>query len=198
MQTKRNKFTTRDMILVSLFAALTAIGAFIKIYNPLMPMVPFTLQFLFCAYAGILLGSRKGFYSQLLYVGIGLLGIPVFTKGGGFGYIFQPTFGYLIGFVIAGFVIGKLNETLMKNDKDINIIKMFISIMVGLIIVYGIGVSYIFMIVKLYKGVGSYTMGAAIATGFTPYIIPDTIMSLLVAISSSKILPILRRAGYTN
>ena len=74
------KLTIRQMIFVALFAALTAIGGFIRI--PLGP-VPFTLQFLFSAYAGVLLGARLGLYSQILYVGIGLLGIPIFTRGGG-------------------------------------------------------------------------------------------------------------------
>lgn len=189
---------TRDMILISLFAALTAIGAFIKIYNPVNPMVPFTLQFVFCAYAGILLGSKKGFYSQALYVGIGLFGIPIFTKGGGIGYVFQPTFGYLIGFIIAGYVIGKLNEFLSSKGQSISWLKMFISILVGLSIVYVIGVSYLFMIVKMYLGKTSYTVSAALASGFIPYIIPDITLSLIVAITSTKILPTLRRAGYIN
>ncbi len=97
------KLTTLDRIHISLFAALTAVGAFIKV--PFYP-VPFTLQFLFCAYAGMLLGARKGLYSQLLYVGIGLIGVPVFANGGGLSYVFQPTFGFLIGFIIAAFVMG--------------------------------------------------------------------------------------------
>lgn len=186
----------RDMNLISLFAALTAIGAFIKIYNPLNPTVPFTLQFLFCAYAGILLGSKKGFYSQMLYVGIGLLGIPVFTKGGGLGYIFQPTFGYLVGFVIAGFVIGKLNEIFMKKARKISVVRMYIAILIGLAIVYTCGIAHMMVIVKIYKGVASYTLGAALSAGFIPFIIPDMLLSLLVALTSVKIIPILKRAGY--
>lgn len=79
----------RDLILVAMFAALTAIGAFIKIP---IPYVPFTLQFLFCAFAGMILGARLGALSQIIYVAIGLAGIPVFTEGGGIGYVFKPTF----------------------------------------------------------------------------------------------------------
>ena len=71
------RLKTKDMILIALFAALTAIGAFIKIPTPL---VPFTLQYLFCAYSGILLGAKHGLYSQLLYLGVGLMGFPVFTQ----------------------------------------------------------------------------------------------------------------------
>lgn len=71
---------TRDLILVAIFAALTAIGAFIKIP---VPYVPFTLQYLFCALAGMILGSKLGALSQIVYVAIGLAGLPVFTEGGG-------------------------------------------------------------------------------------------------------------------
>lgn len=65
---------TRNMVLAALFAALTAIGAFLQIPTG---TVPITLQFLFTALAGLLLGWKWGAISQLLYVGIGLLGLPV-------------------------------------------------------------------------------------------------------------------------
>ena len=71
---------TRNMVLAALFAALTAIGAFLQIPTG---TVPITLQFLFTALAGLLLGWKWGAISQLLYVGIGLLGLPAFTQGGG-------------------------------------------------------------------------------------------------------------------
>jgi biotin transport system substrate-specific component len=182
------------MILVALFAALTAIGAFIKIYNPFNPLVPFTLQFLFCAYAGVLLGTRLGFYSQILYVGVGLLGIPVFTKGGGFGYIFEPTFGYLLGFIFCALIIGKLTEKLEK----VTFIRIFIPVIIGLLIVYGLGVPYLYMIVKHYFGKATFTFSAALAAGFIPYILPDIVLSILISITAVKIIPILRRTGYVG
>lgn len=186
------KLKTRDMILVALFAALTAIGAFIRVYNPFNPLVPFTLQFLFCAYAGALLGARLGLYSQMLYVGIGLIGIPIFTKGGGLSYVFQPTFGYLLGFILCAFIIGKLTEGLQK----VTFIRIFIPVILGLIVVYGFGVSYLYMIVKYYLNKEAFTAWGALAAGFTPYILPDLGFSVLISITSVKVIPILRRAGY--
>ena len=85
---------TRSLILAALFAALTAIGAFLKI--PLGAL-SLTLQFLFTAMAGVLLGPRWGAASQAVYVALGLAGLPVFTMGGGLGYVFQPSFGFLLG-----------------------------------------------------------------------------------------------------
>ena len=69
--------STLSLVMIAMFAALTAIGAFIKI--PL-PVVPFTLQIVFVFLAGSLLGSRNGLQSQLVYIGVGLVGLPVLRK----------------------------------------------------------------------------------------------------------------------
>ncbi len=99
--------TLRMMLLSALFAALTAIGAFIRL--PAGP-TSITLQFLFSALAGILLGVKWGTVSQLLYVGLGLLGLPVFTMGGGISYLLQPSFGFLLGLIPSTAVIAGLTR----------------------------------------------------------------------------------------
>ena len=98
---------TRELVLFSLFTALTAIGAFIRVP---VPLCPFTLQLLFTTLAGLILGSKKGAASVAVYVALGLAGVPVFTQGGGPGYIFQPTFGYLLGFIAGAWFMGKIGE----------------------------------------------------------------------------------------
>ena len=90
-----------------LFTALIAVGAFIKIP---IPVVPFTLQYLFTLLAGLLLGSRRGSLSVIAYVILGLAGLPIFSEGGGLWYIFKPSFGYLIGFCAGTFLTGYLAE----------------------------------------------------------------------------------------
>ena len=94
---------TRELVLCALFTALTAVGAFIKIP---VPVVPFTLQFLFTMLAGLLLGGRLGAISVGAYAVLGLLGLPIFTEGGGFWYLLKPSFGYILGFIV-----GKQNLT---------------------------------------------------------------------------------------
>ena len=84
MEITKKHLNTRNLILVALFTALTAIGAFLRIP---MPMVPFTLQNLFSTLAGLLLGSYLGAVSVGIYVLLGLAGVPVFTSGGGIGYV---------------------------------------------------------------------------------------------------------------
>lgn len=184
------KIKTRDMVLVGIFAALTAIGAFIKIP---IPPVPITLQFIFCAFAGLLLGARLGLYSQLLYVGIGLSGIPIFTQGGGLSYIFQPTFGYLIGFILCAYIIGKLTENL----KEIRFKNIFPSVVAGMLSVYMIGVPYLYVILNNYLG-KSVSFMVALKTGFLMFIVQDIAWCILASIVAVKIIPSLRKAGYVG
>ena len=99
---------TKDLVICSLFTALVAAGAFIRI--PVLYMDYFTLQFLFVLLAGILLGSRLGMLSVTIYVLLGLFGFPIFAAGGGINYVLRPSFGYLIGFVCAAFVCGLVLE----------------------------------------------------------------------------------------
>lgn len=174
----------KDIILVALFAALTAIGAFIKFP---IPFVPFTLQYLFCAFAGILLGARLGALSQIVYVGLGLLGLPIFTQGGGPDYIFKPSFGYLIGFAAAAYVIGKLTEKI----KRLTFIKALLSVLVGLVFVYLFGVSYLYLIMNLYLHLNK-SVGWVVVNGFIIFIGKDLVLSIIIALSSVKIVPVLK------
>lgn len=182
---------TRDMILISMFAALTAIGAFIKFQ---IGVVPFTLQFFFLAFAGVFLGAKKGLYSQLLYVGMGLVGLPIFTNGGGPTYIFQPTFGFLLGYIVCAYVIGFITERMGK----LTVLKVFLAVAAGLIPVYVIGVPYLYMIVKLYLGSAEYTFMSAVKGGFLPFIGPDLVKSFVIASVAVAIVPQLRRMGIGN
>lgn len=184
------KLKTRDMILISMFAALTAVGAFLKI--PMQP-VPFTLQFLFCLYAGVFLGGKNGLYSQLLYIGIGLIGIPIFTYGGGFTYIFNPTFGYLVGFALCSYIVGKYTERVEK----VNFINIFLPGVLGLAVVYLLGVGHMYMIYNLYLG-KAMSISKAIAVGFTPFLLQDLVKVGIVAFTAVYVVPVLRKTGLVN
>ena len=96
---------TNKLILCSLFTTLIVIGTFIRIP---IPVVPFTLQFLFTMLCGLLLGGKLGFISVMFYIFIGLLGMPVFAQGGGLTYILRPSFGYILGFAVAAYTTGKI------------------------------------------------------------------------------------------
>ena len=87
----------REIVLAALFIALITAGTFIRI--PAGGDV-YTLQFLFTLLAGLVLGKKIGTFAVGAYVLMGLIGIPVFASGGGPSYLFQPTFGYLLGFIL--------------------------------------------------------------------------------------------------
>jgi len=106
------KWTTREIALSGLFAALTAVSAQITI--PL-PFVPLTLQTLAVMLAGAVLGSRAGAMSQVVYLVMGIAGLPVFSnRGAGVQHLLGFTGGYLIGFVLCAFVVGYILERSAK------------------------------------------------------------------------------------
>lgn len=182
---KKRKINTKDMIVCSIFATFIAIGAFIKIP---VPYVPFTMQLMFTTLAGILLGSNLGAISVGVYLAIGLIGIPVFTKGGGIGYIFQPTFGYLIGFMIGAYVTGKIVE---KYEKP-TFMNILFAGLAGLSIVYIAGVPYFYFISNL---VINNPIGAkAIMMYGLIMCLPGDIFTCIVcALVGKKLVPIIRK-----
>ncbi len=108
---KKAELKARDMVLVSLFAALTAVMAlFVSIPLPFVP-VPLTGQTFAVMLSGALLGSRRGAYSQVVYVLLGATGIPVFAGGlAGLSVLVGPRGGFLFGFILGAYVIGKMVE----------------------------------------------------------------------------------------
>ena len=136
---------TRSLILTALFAALTAVGAFLKIPVPLSAI---TLQFFFTAMAGTLLGKKYGALSQAVYVLLGLVGVPIFALGGGFSYVFQPTFGFLLGLIPSAWVIGSLARRPLTFWRSVT------AMLAGLAVLYAIGVPYMALIANAYLGKG--------------------------------------------
>lgn len=183
------KISTRNLILIPLFTAMTIIGAFIKIP---VGAIPINLEFLFVSLSGVLLGPIYGAISQLLFIILGLIGLPVFTSGGGLSYIFTPTFGYLIGFVIAAFVIGK-----MVHNKKPSFIRILLSCVLGLIITYLLGTAYLYLILNYVSG-KPVTLLQSIKIGVLMFIPGDLAKCVLTAFLGTKILPILNKSSLAN
>ncbi|MFH1006438.1 MAG: biotin transporter BioY [Candidatus Latescibacterota bacterium] len=136
---------SRDIALAGLMTALTACGAFIRV--PL-PYVPLTLQTFFVYLSGALLGSRLGALSQAAYVILGLMGIPLFAGGGGPAYVLHPTFGYLIGFIAAAYLIGRMVE----RKPQVGYLPMLEAMGVGLGVVYLLGLPIFYVNLHLVTG----------------------------------------------
>lgn len=139
--TLKNKTTnrTKDLVYCGMFTVLIAVGAFIKIP---IPVVPFTLHFLFTTMAGLLLGSRRGAISVGIYTLLGLVGLPIFSEGGGIWYVMKPSFGYILGFIVGTFVAGLIIE---KSNK-LTIPRYLLANFSGLAIVYAMGMVYYYII----------------------------------------------------
>lgn len=138
--------STRKIAYCAIFTALITIGAFIQIPVPFMDY--FTLQFFFVLLAGILLGSRLGALAVLLYVVIGLIGLPIFAAGGGLAYIVRPSFGYLIGFVAGAYITGLICEKVKESGTR----KYVVAVLCGLLFTYMIGLGYKYIILNYYTG----------------------------------------------
>lgn len=136
------------MVFASLFAALVAAGAYIEIPLPFSP-VPLTLQVFFVLLAGSMLKSKWGGLSILVYLLLGIAGLPVFSGGGsGFGVLLGPTGGYLIGFVLAAYLIGWLSEAAEKNGKP-GIMTYALSMGAGVLVLYACGTVQLMFVAEL-------------------------------------------------
>ena len=167
--------TVDAVIGVTFFILATTLGAYIRIPVPGTP-VPITLQTFFVVLSGAVLGSRLGLFSQIGYILLGAIGIPVF-QGYAFGatHIFGATGGYLIGFMAASFLAGKILE---KESQDL--FRIAASFAISNIVLYTSGVLWLMLI---------YRIGFinALAIGVLPFFTVELAKIFLAAVLYSKI-----------
>jgi biotin transport system substrate-specific component len=161
------------MVYASMFGALTAIGALISI--PLQP-VPIVLSNLFLNIAATLLGGSLGALSQVIYIFLGGLGLPVFSGGkAGLGVLLGPTGGYLIGFVLGAYLIGKLVE----RKKAPGFAWLVFSMTAGLSVIYAVGVAQLSFVAEL-------PLEKALAVGVLPFLPGDVLKIIAAAMITLK------------
>ena len=175
---------TKGVIYCGLFTALIAVGAFIKIP---IPVVPFTLQYLFTMLAGLLLGSRLGTVSVLSYMLLGLAGLPIFSEGGGLWYVFKPSFGYIIGFAVAAYVNGKIANA--KTHPSYR--RLLGANFLGLFIVYAFGMIYYYVISNFYLN-SPIGVGALFLYCFVLAVPGDIVLCIVAAIIGKRMIPLIQ------
>ncbi len=171
-------FRVRDITLASLFGSLTAIGSFIGEVS--VGPVPITLQTFFTYLAGGILGGYMGALSQIIYILLGSVGLPVFAQRKfGPAVLVGYTGGYLIGFVVGAFIIGKFVES----QKNPSLTWIMISMVAGTLAIYVFGVIQLSL---------WYGLPEAILLGVLPFVIGDTLKILaasFITIKVRKMLP---------
>ena len=160
----------KDITQMSLFIALITAGAYIRIT---VPVCPFTLQFLFTLLAGLVLGARLGAIAVGTYVLLGLLGVPVFASGGGPAYLLQPTFGYLLAFILQAWLCGYY----IRHSSAVSYGHMLGANLLGMVLVYVIGISW-FYLISNYVIAAPIPLWTAIFYCGVLQIIPDFLLCL--------------------
>jgi biotin transport system substrate-specific component len=169
----------RMVVLASLMAALTAVGAYI--YVPIGP-VPIILSTLLVILSGLLLGSRWGLTSMGLYLLVGAIGLPVFAGGrGGFAHFFGPTGGYLFGYLFASWITGFISEW----SRGRVLLDIF-AVIIGSLAIYALGVPWLKMVTQI-----SWTK--ALMVGVLPFLIGDAVKASVAVILARSVRPVLKR-----
>lgn len=182
-------FRTRNIVLISLTVALTTAGAWLRF--PLGP-VPISLQTLFVLLSGAVLGPSAGAGAMFLYLMIGLIGIPVFTGGGGPGYLFSPTFGYLLSFPPAAMTVGFLYRADSSGAETSGRSRDLLSFAAGTAVIYLIGVPWLGLNLKYVQG-KELGAGAVLMLGMVPFLPGDFLKIILASLLCGPIKRSIRR-----
>jgi len=167
------------MVHAALFAALTAVGAYLFI--PIGP-VPIVLQNMFVFLAGLLLGSRWGLASVAVYLLAGICGLPVFAGGtGGVGRFLGPTGGFLLGYLPAVFLIGSIAERRPgRMPWDVA------AMLFGSAVLYACGVVGLMIVTGM-------TFAKAAAVGMLPFLPGDALKIAAAALIARAVRPIMAK-----
>jgi len=157
----------RDIVLVLSFSIITAVCAKLKVE---IGVIPITMQTLAVLLSGALLGSKRGALSQITYLLMGLAGVPWFARGGGIAYILSPTFGYIVGFVLAAFLVGWLCE----RGFDRQVKTAILAMLIGNILLYIPGLLWLAKFIGFKK---------VLAVGLYPFIPGDLVKILLAGLA---------------
>lgn len=158
---------TKKLVFAALFVALIAVGAQIRV--PIGP-IPFTMQVPMVLLCGLMLGKKMGLISILTYIGIGLIGIPVFAGAGGLGSLVSPSFGFVLGF-IPGVVIVAMGGTK-------KVYKMISFALFGMLVIFLFGVLYFAFIMNFVIG-SPMSVVEILLIAVLPFLIKDIILTVL-------------------
>ena len=180
---------TEQVCAVVLVTGLTAIAAQVSVHLPFTP-VPFTFQPMVVLLGAMVLGSRLGATSQMLYLALGIAGLPVFAASPllpqGAARLLGPSGGYLMSYPLAAFVTGALAE----RGFDRRYLTAIVAMAAGLAVVYAGGTAWLSIASPQVRG-----MSSALAAGVVPFIVPDVFKLFVAAGVMPGLWKITGRAG---
>ena len=166
---------------IAAFVILTCLGAFVRIPLPFTP-VPITLQTFFVLLSAVCLGSSLGTVTQSSYLFLGLTGLPVFAAAGsGLLYVLGPTGGYLFGFVLSAYLLGKF----IKYSGN--------SLLANFALIFTASLVILFCGILWLKLIFGYPLNRLMFIGFLPFLYGDLLKSLAVAVVYARLKSRLRQ-----
>lgn len=180
---KNTRFSTRELAVVAMSAALLSVCAWLSIPAP----VPFTLQTFAVCFIAAVFGPRLGLWSVLCYLLLGAVGAPVFAGfKGGLAALLGPTGGYLAGFLLTALCVGLAADRLGRRPAV-----LLLSMALGLVLCYAFGTAWFMLVYS--RSTGPIALGAALSRCVLPYLLPDAIKLCLAAFLAGRLGPILRK-----
>ncbi|AQS57922.1 biotin transporter BioY [Desulforamulus ferrireducens] len=172
------KLSTREITLAGLMAALIIVVVVITRIPFVSAVVPFSLQPLLALLAGAVLGPKVGALSMVIYILLGLMGLPVFSAEpfGGLAYVLKPSFGFLLGQLLAAYLTGKILQG--KDPRQIT--SYLLAALAGMVAIYGLGLPYLYVILNFYLG-KAISVGGVIGTFFLPFALWDLFKVVIAA-----------------
>ncbi len=172
-----------DIAECAVFVALMTAGAYVTIP---FPLVPLTFQTVISVLAGLMLGAKKGAASMLVYCLTGLIGIPVFSGGGGIFYVLKPSFGYVLGFVFSAIFAG-----LIGGRPGLPVWRYVVGGIAAFLADYAVGIPYCIVAAHL---LGVKDLAGLLVTGNLLYMPKDLVLSVLAGLLAWRTLPVVTRA----
>jgi biotin transport system substrate-specific component len=162
---------TRELVGAALFGVLTAVGG---PWNIPLPLVPITLQTLFTYLSGAILGARIGALSQVIYILLGAVGLPVFAQfSSGPRVLVGPTAGYLIGFVAGAYAVGWLTR------RSYSYARLLLGMVAATAVIYALGVLGLMVVLSL-------SLTTAVLVGVVPFLVGDALKIVAAATLASR------------
>ena len=177
---RRNLIVT--LTLSALFCTLICISSFIRI--PMPNMMPVTLQTFFVLLTGLVLPLKASTLAITTYIALGLIGLPIFSGGGGLGYVLLPNFGFIIGFLIATVIISVITQKFNYSK----LWQYIVISLLGIAVIYIIGVLYFAFITNIHNN-NDYSWVWFIQTVFLPFLPKEIVCIILASLTAYKIRP---------